>query len=159
VTSAFWCRLTHHSRNINFFGLVFTLTFAFLAMLIDSTLLKFLVYLSRFRRNLGPRIERWIQDGVWQLQRRAYEGEGQRTWVDLESEIPLMEQACKLNDLPILWVPGKSPMAMQAATFASTGSQETLRPAEGGMEGMDTADDQTSTSARTGSRWYMFGRR
>jgi hypothetical protein len=58
-------------------------------MIIDITLLRFLIYLSRFRRQLGPRIERWIQDGVWQLQRRAYEGEGQRDWIGLEGEIPL----------------------------------------------------------------------
>ena len=123
-------------------------------MIIDITLLKFLVYLSRFRRQLGPRIERWIQDGVWQLQRRAYEGEGQRDWTDLESEIPLMSKPCKLKDLPILWVPGKSPMVMQARTFGSTGSQETLRPV-GDIEG--GTDDQQS--AKRASKWYRFGRR
>lgn len=128
-------------------------------MVIDISLLKFLIYLSRFRRQLGPRIERWIQDGVWQLQRRAYEGEGQRDWTHPGSEIPITDRGRLMRDLPILWVPGKSPMAMQAATFASTGSQETLRPAEGGMDGMNTADNQTSTSTSTGSRWYMFGRR
>jgi hypothetical protein len=88
--------------NINIFGLVFILTFSLLAMLIDISLLKFLIYLSRFRRQLGPRIERWIQDGVWQLQRRAYEGEGQRNWTQLESEIPLTDKGCVMKDLPIM---------------------------------------------------------
>jgi hypothetical protein len=71
-------------------------------MLINISLLKFLIYLSRFRRQLGPRIERWIQDGVWQLQRRAYEGEGQRNWTQLESEIPLTDKGCVMKDLPIM---------------------------------------------------------
>jgi hypothetical protein len=126
-------------------------------MVIDISLLKFLIYLSRFRRQLGPRIERWIQDGVWQLQRRAYEGEGQRDWIDPGSEIPLTDRGRLMRDLPILWVPGKSPTAMQAARFEPAGSQETLRPAEGGMDGLNAENDGTST--RTGSRWYMFRRR
>ena len=67
-----------------------------------------MIFLTRFRRALGPRIDRWIQDGVWQLQRRAYEGEGYRAWTDLEADIPLTDER-KLKDLPILWVPGKSP--------------------------------------------------
>jgi hypothetical protein len=122
-------------------------------MLVDISLLKFLVYLSRFRRHLGPRIERWIQDGVWQLQRRAYEGEGERDWTNLEGEIPLLkDKAHMLKDLPILWVPGKSPMAMQTRTFESTGSQETLRPA-----GDNVAANQRDMKSE--SRWYMFRRR
>lgn len=79
----------------------------FLAIL-DISILRIMLYLRRFRRALGPRIDRWIQDGVWQLQRRAYEGEGYRGWTDLESDIPLTEEK-KLKDLPILWLPGKSP--------------------------------------------------
>jgi hypothetical protein len=67
-----------------------------------------MIYLTRFRRALGPRIDRWIQDGVWQLQRRAYEGEGYRGWTDLEADIPLTNERM-LKDLPILWLPGKSP--------------------------------------------------
>jgi len=123
-------------------------------MIIDITLLKFLIYLSRFRRQLGPRIERWIQDGVWQMQRRAYEGEGQRDWTDLESEIPLMDKACKLKDLPILWVPGKSPMVMQSNTFTTTGSQETLTS----TANVENGGDGQSNGIRE-KRWYTFGRR
>lgn len=124
-------------------------------MLVDIIVLKFLVYLSHFRRQLGPRIERWIQDGVWQLQRRAYEGEGQRNWIDLEGEIPLTSRGELLKDLPTLWVPGKSPMVLQNQTFASNGSQETLRPVG---DGSDHVEDGTRR-LRPGSRWYMFGRR
>jgi hypothetical protein len=72
-------RLINDCSNINVFGLVFVLTLSLLALIVDITLLKFLIYLARFRRQLGPRVERWIQDGVWQLQRRAYEGVGQES--------------------------------------------------------------------------------
>jgi hypothetical protein len=141
-------------RNINLFGLVFILTFSLLALVVDITLLKFLVYIARFRRHLGPRVERWVQDGVWQLQRRAYEGEGLRDWANLEDEIPLTTKGQMLKDLPILWVPGKSPMVMQTAMFRSTGSQETLVSPDAAVDGEDP-----ERRVRPGSRWYMFGRR
>lgn len=83
----------------------------FLAIL-DISILRVMLYLTRFRRALGPRIDRWIQDGIWQLQRRAYEGEGYRGWTDLESDIPITDEK-KLKDLPILWLPGKSPALRQ----------------------------------------------
>jgi hypothetical protein len=123
-------------------------------MIIDITLLRFLIYISRFRRQLGPRIERWIQDGVWQLQRRAYEGEGQRDWTGLEGEIPLTDNGQMLKDMPILWVPGKSPMVMQSRSFGSTDSQEAL------TSPVDVDLGATSQGSRTRvKRWYTFGRR
>jgi hypothetical protein len=78
-----------------------------LVAILDLVLLKFLIFLSSFRRALSPRIERWIQDGVWQLQRRAYEAEGHRTWTQLENEIPLIGGDEAFKDLPITWVPDK----------------------------------------------------
>jgi hypothetical protein len=121
-------------------------------MIVDITLLKFLIYLARFRRQLGPRVERWIQDGVWQLQRRAYEGVGQRDWTNLESEIPLTKNGQMMQDLPILWVPGKSPMVIQTRSFESIGSQETLRSDMPNI-------DQENRSVRPGSRWYTCNQR
>jgi len=106
--------------------------------ILDITILRIMIYLTHFRRALGPRIDRWIQDGVWQLQRRAYEGEGYRAWTDLEADIPLTDER-KLKDLPILWVPGKSPALKEqdfsldpavnyGEGFGSTLTIETLRP-------------------------------
>lgn len=97
-----------HSRNINVFGLSFIIAVSLFFAILDITILRIMIYLTRFRRALGPRVGRWIQDGVWQLQRRAYEGEGYRGWTDLEADIPLTYEK-KLKDLPILWLPGKSP--------------------------------------------------
>lgn len=149
--------------NVNFFGLVFILTFSVLAMIIDLSLLKFLVYLSRFRRVLGPRIERWIQDGGWQLQRRAHEGEGYRNWMNLEAEIPLTEKAILLKDLPILRVPGKSPGIVQARTFGSmqgrTESREALRPVTSDASVRESGDVEEQQGVKIGGKWFMFWRR
>lgn len=94
--------------NINVFGLAFVITVSCLIMIINITLLRFLVFLSRFRRALAPRIDRWIQDGVWQLQRQAYQAQGHRHWIDVEKEIPLiLGEGDQLKDLPVLWVPPK----------------------------------------------------
>jgi hypothetical protein len=96
------------ASNINVFALSFVIGVSSLIAIIDIALLKFLIYLSSFKRVLAPRIDRWIQDGVWQLQRRAYEAQGHRTWIDLESEIPRIDGKEQFKDLPITWVPSKN---------------------------------------------------
>ncbi|KAF2871909.1 hypothetical protein BDV95DRAFT_28836 [Massariosphaeria phaeospora] len=85
--------------NINCFGLVFIVVVSCTFMALDIGLLHFLIYLSKFRRALAPRSDRWIQDGVLQLQRRAYEGQGQGTWTNLDQEIPLTVEKELLSDL------------------------------------------------------------
>ncbi|KAF2682356.1 hypothetical protein K458DRAFT_57598 [Lentithecium fluviatile CBS 122367] len=100
-------RISGNFVNINVFGLAFIVSFSCIVAILDITLLKFLIYMSRFRRTLAPRIDRWIQDGIWQLQRRAYEAHGHRDWINIEREIPLTTDEEKLNDLPLLWVPDK----------------------------------------------------
>lgn len=143
--------------NINVFGLAFILSFSIFLAILEITLLKFLVFLTRFRRSIGPRIDRWIQDGIWQLQRRAYEGEGHRNWTDLEADIPLMEKGQKLKDLPIMWLPGKSPAMMQTNTFGSQTSVESQRPLRGETHLQDGDDAQSMENE--GKRWYNFPRR
>jgi hypothetical protein len=116
-----------NNRNINVFGLSFIVAFSALVAILDIFILKFMIYLSRFRAALSPRIDRWIQDGIWQLQRRAYEGEGYRCWTDLEADVPLTTEN-QLKDLPILWLPSKSPAVNHGGMFDSTttvGSQQT----------------------------------
>lgn len=70
---------------------------------IDITLLKFLIFLSEFRRltGLSNRLNRWTQDGVLQLQRRAYEAQRRGEWVDLEHDVPLTARKEALEDLPV----------------------------------------------------------
>ncbi|KAF2109963.1 hypothetical protein BDV96DRAFT_604439 [Lophiotrema nucula] len=86
--------------NINVFGLVLITVVALLAAVIDITLLRFLIFLSRFRKALAPRIDRWIQDGVLQLQRRAYEATGQGTWTNLDADVPVTVEKSVFEELP-----------------------------------------------------------
>lgn len=89
------------SRNINVFGLTFIVLLALLVAILDMMLLRFLIFLSRFKRAMGPRIDRWIQDGVFQLQRRAYEAQGEGKWHDADREIPVTREKELLRDLPL----------------------------------------------------------
>ncbi|KAF1974543.1 hypothetical protein BU23DRAFT_636137 [Bimuria novae-zelandiae CBS 107.79] len=75
--------------NVNVFALVFVTTFASLISLFSMFVLRFCIFLSRFRKALAPRIDRWVQDGVFQLQRRAFDAQGEACWIDLEKEIPV----------------------------------------------------------------------
>lgn len=88
-------------RNINFFGLIFILTMSTIITTVDICLLRFLIYLKKSRQILSPRIDRWIQDDVFQLQRRAYEALGEGVWTRLENEIPVTIEDSLLPDLPI----------------------------------------------------------
>lgn len=74
---------------------------ASLITILDLLILKILISLSQVRKSLAPRIDRWVQDGVFQLQRRAYESNNQGTWMLLESEIPVTSVPELLNDLPL----------------------------------------------------------
>jgi hypothetical protein len=69
--------------------------------LVNISLLKFIIYLDGSKKVLGPRTDRWIQDGVLQLQRRAYEAHGQGTWTQLGNDVPLTARGEKLADLPL----------------------------------------------------------
>jgi len=55
---------------------------------------------SKFQATLTPRLNRWIQDGVWQLQRHAYEAQGHDDWFDIERELPLNKKGTVFKDLP-----------------------------------------------------------
>jgi len=50
---------------------------------------------------LSPRIEHWIRDGVFQLQRIAFDAHGQGTWSDTNLEIPSTNAGQLLTALPI----------------------------------------------------------
>ncbi|KAJ4992126.1 hypothetical protein SVAN01_02447 [Stagonosporopsis vannaccii] len=129
--------------NINVFGFSFIVAVSVFFAILDITILRIMIYLTRFRRALGLRIDRWIQDGVWQLQRRAYEGEGYCVWTDLEADVPLTDER-KLKDLPVLRVPRKSP-ALRELDFS-------LDPAVNYGEGFrSTLTVETARLGKTGA--------
>ncbi|ERF76409.1 hypothetical protein EPUS_06967 [Endocarpon pusillum Z07020] len=81
--------------NINVFALAFVCTFTCVVTIIDLVLLKFFIV-----RNKSSRMDRWFQDGVYQLQRRAYDAHGEGTWRRLVKEVPLTDLNEKLSELP-----------------------------------------------------------
>ncbi|KAF2873346.1 hypothetical protein BDV95DRAFT_592730 [Massariosphaeria phaeospora] len=89
--------------NINVFGLSLIISFALVIVTLDIALLKLLVFISGFRRltGLSSRLNRWTQDGVLQLQRRAYEAQGKGSWVNFDDDVPLTREEEALGDLPV----------------------------------------------------------
>lgn len=64
-------------------------------------MLKFVIFLTRVKNVMSPRIDRWIQDGVFQLQRRSFQIYGQGTWQRLNKEVPSTYEAYDLDELPL----------------------------------------------------------
>ncbi|PVH98771.1 hypothetical protein DM02DRAFT_657011 [Periconia macrospinosa] len=89
------------SSNINVFALAFVITLCVAVTVLDLVLLKFLVFWHKFRGLLAPRIDSWIQDGIFQLQRRGYEAYGEGQWERLEKEIPATTDDTELASLPV----------------------------------------------------------
>jgi hypothetical protein len=118
------------------------LTFAVFVTILDILLLRFLIYLSKFQRALSPRIDRWVQDGVFQLQRRAYEAQGDGVWRMQDKEIPVIFDGSKLADLI-----NETPR-IRTQTFGSTetatGSMEELKTPK--LETTRRSTDNTLTS-------------
>lgn len=75
--------------NINVFAFAFIITFCGVVTVLDLLLLKFLIFWHRFRGLLSPRIDAWVEDGIFQLQRRAYEAYGQGKWEFPDKEVPI----------------------------------------------------------------------
>jgi hypothetical protein len=87
--------------NINVFGLSLIIGFTSLVTILDLAALKIFVFFSQFRRALAPRIERWVQDGVFHLQRRAYEGNQYGNWELLDRDVPVIVPSELLPELPL----------------------------------------------------------
>ncbi|KAH8733180.1 hypothetical protein GQ44DRAFT_754658 [Phaeosphaeriaceae sp. PMI808] len=96
--------------NINVFALIFTICFSLIITISNSLILRFFVFMTRFRAALAPRIDHWVQDGVYQLQRRAFEAQDQGHWLNLEQEIPVTVERQLLHQLPV-----DSSLALKAA--------------------------------------------
>lgn len=89
------------ARNINVFALAFVITFCVVVTALDLILLKFLVFWRRFRGLSALRVEAWIQDGTFQLQRRAFEAHSEGTWERLDKEVPATIDDVELTTLPL----------------------------------------------------------
>ncbi|KAF2120277.1 hypothetical protein BDV96DRAFT_642118 [Lophiotrema nucula] len=86
--------------NINVLALAFIVTFACVVTILDLVLLKYLIFLQRWRKALSPGIIHWIRDGIYQLQWRAYDTYGEGDWEYTNKEVPLTVTGEFLRDLP-----------------------------------------------------------
>jgi hypothetical protein len=97
--------------------MAFVIGMALFFTMVDIVVLRFFVYHSKFRQALSPRIERWIQDDVLQLQRRAYEAHKEGTWSKLSSEVPLTKANELLAELPLDSVPSANSPLVSAPPY------------------------------------------
>lgn len=106
--------------NFNVFGLVFIVTVASVLTLIDMTLLRFIAFFKEVRRSDAPRLERWMQDGLFHLQRLAYEACEDSRWKDLTEEVPITVERVTFADLPLRYeAPRSSSMSEVVSVSAS----------------------------------------
>lgn len=116
--------------NVNVFALSFLVTFSVLISVVSGGILRFCIFMSRWRRALAPRIERWVGDGLFQVQRRAFCAQGEGRWEGLGKEIPVTEGREGLGELVF--------EGRQVREQKSFGSLET----EGGEQGMKVNRDE-----------------
>ncbi|KAM7212649.1 hypothetical protein V8F06_011977 [Rhypophila decipiens] len=85
--------------NINFLGFIIVVAISAVIMLVNMSLVPILKYAHQVSKGrLFPRVRLWAEDGMLQIQRKAYEGMGRDNWVigksaeeqaDTEQWIPL----------------------------------------------------------------------
>ncbi|KAF2728125.1 hypothetical protein EJ04DRAFT_504579 [Polyplosphaeria fusca] len=79
--------------NINIFRLALILSFNLIVILLEIFLFRFLVYLSRYKKLLSPRINIWVQDSILRLRRRSYETLDESTWRNTNKRVPTLADA------------------------------------------------------------------
>ncbi|KAF2736964.1 hypothetical protein EJ04DRAFT_562032 [Polyplosphaeria fusca] len=137
-------RKTGGFANINVFGLAFVTTFSLTILLFNLSVLRFMIFLSRFRKTLGPRIDRWVQDGVFQLQRRAFDAYGEGVWINLEKEIPATISDHRLSELPIesLDIKGRQRAMLRTRTWKTDVTAVSLEGQDLKKESLEKNDDE-----------------
>ncbi|KAH7386872.1 hypothetical protein DE146DRAFT_185138 [Phaeosphaeria sp. MPI-PUGE-AT-0046c] len=124
--------------NINVFALTFIIAFSVTITLINTLILRFFIFMARFRAALAPRIDHWVQDGIFQLQRRAFEAQGQGCWKNLDQEIPITLDGENLRELPVesslVLRPGEGRRLAKWAKLRKTGTNITETTLEEGSE-------------------------
>jgi hypothetical protein len=130
--------LTRIVRNISVLGLAIVVAFAVLFTLADLVVLKFLIFLQRPRDVLAPKIDRWIQDGVFQLQRRAYEASGEGVWVRQDKEVP-----ATVNDQLLRELSAETARCRCTHMYTKEDSDDTEMPKMGIKRDMTVMSDTT----------------
>ena len=99
-------------------------------VLLDFVLLKILIRISKVRKatGLSLRLDRWMQDGPLQLQRRAFQAQRQGTWTELDEEIPVTATDEKLQELRTLSFPQPVDVEEPKVTTVQQSSVENFQP-------------------------------
>ena len=125
---------------------------------IDLILLRSLLHLRKYKPWLGRRVDRWLQDGVFQLQRRAHEAHGSGIWKDLSEEVPVTTEKILLPELPFETLPEAQSSAIHPVpqmesekAKSSPGIQiEEIFPLSGSSTfGSDLVETESSGSGKT----------
>ncbi|OAL45319.1 hypothetical protein IQ07DRAFT_662175 [Pyrenochaeta sp. DS3sAY3a] len=103
--------------NINVFAVFFIGVTSLLVTLLDLVFLR-LIIMPRG----SPQMSRWIQEGIFQLQRRAYEAHGEGTWFHLEKEVPMTDIGLKLEELPLESSPVKESLGKEFSKGVESGN-------------------------------------
>ena len=117
--------------NIHVFGLSFTLAVSGVLVILDFSILRGLMWLSKIKKSLSPGIDYWIEDGLFQLQRAAYQGIGQGTWGRLEKEIPwtiYKDHLCSLGAYTSTTTNAKSSSSAQTNGSILSSTNSTVAP-------------------------------
>jgi hypothetical protein len=89
--------------NINIFGLVLVVLLSGIIILTNLILVPILKY--RYRRNpqFSWRMTSWVQEGLLQVQRKAYEAAGFSDWSNLEASVPRTKELVPglCGDIPL----------------------------------------------------------
>lgn len=101
--------LIHCHSNVSVFGMAIVITCAIVFAMLDMAVLRIIVFTTKLPAPFGYKgLDSWIQDGVLQLQCRAYEAAGQGTWSRRDKEVPLTEPNDKLTAFSYLSKPSNT---------------------------------------------------
>ncbi|KAF2733301.1 hypothetical protein EJ04DRAFT_605754 [Polyplosphaeria fusca] len=129
--------------NINVFGLIFIIVISNVVTIVDLTLLRFIAVVKKIKKFDSPRLDRWVQDGLFHLQRHAYEAYGEGKWEDLTSEVPTTVEQTEFPDLPLRPTHDSLPKSEDKGSWAH--HVEVLQP--------ETSTDDTTLQQST--PWSM----
>lgn len=77
--------------NINVLGLALVLSLCNAIIVTNLTLLPVLKCFRWYDRRRFPLVRLWVEDGILQVLRKAYEGVGVKGWDAMESDVPMIE--------------------------------------------------------------------
>lgn len=92
-------RVAQGFNNISLFGLVFVLSFGLVITLLGVFLTDVASLFGRVSHKLADSQQSWIRDDVLQIQRLAYQGQGNEVWAKTDKEIPVTSAGGLLGPL------------------------------------------------------------